>query len=99
LAAAGASTAPGQTSLEPPDDQPDQETAARALLNAAREGDAEAVQYFLAAGASPDGVPASKAQYPPLMAAALGGHTDVVQALVRAGADRELAGREEPWAV
>jgi len=56
----------------------------RCLWNAAREGDAESVTYFLDLGADPSF--ADPADTSPLHCAALGGHWEVVKLLLDAGA-------------
>ncbi|HVF59338.1 MAG TPA: M56 family metallopeptidase [Thermoanaerobaculia bacterium] len=56
-----------------------------ALLEAAAEGEADAVRFFLDRGADPDGfVPGDGT---PLLVAAAEGHEEVVQVLLAAGAD------------
>ncbi len=61
-----------------------------ALLLAAREGHLEIVRSLLRARARPEG---RDGPMSPLAAAALGGHTPVMQLLMRAGADLNAEGR------
>ena len=64
----------------------DSEEASRALFTAARTGDADAVQKHLAAGVPVDRVWCQDTGLTPLHAAAMGGHAEVLAALLEHGA-------------
>ncbi|MET9412506.1 ankyrin repeat domain-containing protein [Streptomyces sp. NPDC002935] len=70
-----------------------------ALLDAAREGDADAVRSALAAGADPEA--RDDHRRTPLLLASLGDHVGAAEALVAAGADPNAQDDREdsPWLI
>ncbi|MEU3597419.1 ankyrin repeat domain-containing protein [Streptomyces sp. NPDC006798] len=75
------------------------DTAAAALLDAARRGDATAVRAALAEGADPDVRDAELRT--PLLLAAVGDHVEAARVLVAAGADPDAQDtrHDSPWLV
>ena len=76
-----------ETSIEPP---------LHMLFESCQSGDSEKTRLAIAAGANVNAVRESSwTMFTPLMAAARAGHAAVVDALLKAGANPDLAGREE----